>query len=338
MFLLIKSAVKWNQPGWDVAMNAWKSVKFGIGLVLALIFAGMLSITGAQPPAAPSDEQTQELRRLAAVHDDPALAQALEQSLVLIPAGDFIRGSQSGNFNEAPQARVYLDAFAIERYEVTNVQYARFLAASDGEPPSYWNEGAYPEGQADYPVVGISWKEAEAYCAWAGKRLPTEAEWEKACRGPDGNIYPWGNTWMPRHANVEISFTLPAVERGSDGAWVQAWKLLQSTPTADSPGLRPVGSSPSGASPYGVMDLAGNASEWVYDWYNWSDYSGMPAQNPVSPGPQWNHCVRGSAWYDPAGSLDQVAWASRCSYRSSAHASADPRLGFRCAQSRTANE
>jgi formylglycine-generating enzyme required for sulfatase activity len=97
----------------------------------------------------------------------------------------------------------YLDAFAIDRYEVTNIQYGRFLSATGKRAPSYWSDGQYPAGRADYPVVGIGWEDASAYCAWAGKRLPREAEWEKACRGPDGNLYPWGNQWDARLANMD---------------------------------------------------------------------------------------------------------------------------------------
>jgi iron(II)-dependent oxidoreductase len=286
------------------------------------------------PNPAPFDDQTLLLRRLAMVND-PGLADMLDQSLVAISAGDFFRGSDTGRPDESPRQLVYLDAYEIDRYEVTNIQYSRFLAATGGRAPSYWVDGKYPAGQADYPVVGISWKEADSYCAWAGKRLPTEAEWEKACSGPNGNLYPWGNQWDPRRGNVgyaTLPHSLPG-QAGSPTAWAYALEAMQTTPDAGQPGLRPVGSYPGGSNPYGVMDLVGNVSEWVFDWYNWNDYSKMSTRNPINLEPRWNHSVRGSAWYDPAGDVDRITMGSRCSARRSAHSIADPRIGFRCARS-----
>jgi formylglycine-generating enzyme required for sulfatase activity len=148
------------------------------------------------------DNQTRRIRRLAA-SDDLSVAGILDQSVVFIPAGRFVRGSNWGNSNEGPEQWVYLDAFEMDRYEVTNIQYSRFLAATGNQAPSSWIGGTYPDGQADFPVVGIGWRDANAYCGWAGKRLPTEAEWEKACRGPAGNVYPWGNEWDSSRANMD---------------------------------------------------------------------------------------------------------------------------------------
>jgi formylglycine-generating enzyme required for sulfatase activity len=274
------------------------------------------------------------LRWLVIWGNEARLAEALDGSAIHIPAGEFTMGSETGRDDEHPQRKVFLDAFQIDRYEITNVQYQRFLKATGHEPPPYWSGNEYPLGQADYPVVGMSWPDAEAYCGWAGKRLPTEAEWEKACRGDDSRIYPWGDTWAPNRANIDISagafHAASQTEPGSD-PWDVAWVLLRASPGRRGP--QPIGSYPDGASPYGIMDLAGNASEWVADWYNWNGYWEWPTRNPVGTQPPWNRSLRGSAWYDPNGSLEWVQQQSRCSARNSSHETRDPRTGFRCARS-----
>lgn len=269
------------------------------------------------------------IRQLAAV-DDPALAELLEADVIYIQVGEFIMGSDNARNDESPQKLVYLDAFEIDRFEVTNLQYWLFLQATVRKAPPYWSENKYLAGQADHPVVGVSWEDANAYCQWAGKRLPTEAEWEKACRGVDGQIYPWGDRWDRKRANIFVS----EQPSGSVLPWDTVWQYLRAPITGlGKPELRPVGSYGSGSSPYGVMDLVGNASEWVSDWYNWSDYSEMPVTNPIGLGPAWNHSLRGSAWYDAVGRASWIEFISRCSARNSSHASLDPRIGFRCARS-----
>ena len=308
-----------------------------IGVVVGLVVIYLASIAiVAEWSRAAFDREAQQLRRLKN-SDELRLAETLDRSVVQISVGDFIMGCDTGRVDESPQHVVYLDAFEIDRYEVTNIQYRRFLQTTGRKAPQYWIGDDYPRGQPASPAVGVSWEDADAYCVWMGRRLPSEAEWEKACRGTDGRIYPWGDTWDPSRANVDVSLQTPA-PAGSDepeiSVWDLAWKLLRATPTGlGQLGLRPIGSYVGGASPYGVMDMVGNASEWVGDWYNWSDYSKMPARNPHSSGPPWNHCVRGSAWHDPAGNAAWVVQMSRCSARSSSHTSADPRVGFRCARS-----
>jgi formylglycine-generating enzyme required for sulfatase activity len=265
------------------------------------------------------------------------LPEALNRDAVRIPAGDFLMGSDTDRADERPQRLVYLDAFDIDRYEVTNAQYERFVKATRHVAPAYWPGDVFPPGQADYPVVAVSWVDANAYCRGVGKRLPTEAEWEKACRGTDGRIYPWGAVWDPWRANVDAGPGRPwaaGMTEPGKSALDDARQTLRATP--DGPqarGLRPVGSYPSGAGPYGVMDLAGNASEWVADWYNWEGYWKLPDRNPVGSEPPWNHALRGSSWYDPSGDAGWVRDQSRCSARNSSHAAFEPRAGFRCARS-----
>ena len=162
--------------------------------------------------------------------------------LVYVPAGEFRMGSAGSDSqaqdNEKPQHTVYLDAFWMDRTEVTNALYALCVKAGACQPPlsvNYsWRESYYGNSQYDgYPVVYVSWKDAAAYCEWAGRWLPTEAEWEKAARGTDGRLYPWGNAE-------------PDANRLNFNGNVDA---------------RAVGSYPSGASPYGALDMAGNVWE-----------------------------------------------------------------------------
>ncbi len=296
-------------------------VSAGLAL-LALIVTVIGVLRGGVDPLR---RELAELRALAAA-DDPRLADLLDESMVGVPAGSFMMGSESGDLDERPMRAVYLDAYQIDRYEITNAQYARFVEAG-AHTPRYWPGGRTPSGAADMPVVGVSWENAAAYCAWAGERLPSEAEWEKACRGTDGRTYPWGNQWEEGRGNVGRPFASPR-----PGVWDEAWSFLEATPGRPTmPALRPVGMDPSGASPYGVMDMVGNAAEWVADWYNWSDYSGMPESNPQSAGPQWNHSLRGSSWYLPYGDAREGQESSRCARRNSSHAGdSDARLGFRC--------
>jgi formylglycine-generating enzyme required for sulfatase activity len=126
------------------------------------------------------------------------------KGMVYIPAGDFIMGNDGGfPDDESPRHAVYLDAYYIDRYEVTNKQYKKFVRATGHRAPFHWINGNYALAEGDHPVVGVSWEDAQAYASWAGKRLPTEAEWEKAARGSDGRIWPWGDHWHWRCANSQ---------------------------------------------------------------------------------------------------------------------------------------
>lgn len=259
--------------------------------------------------------------------------------IVVIPEGWFVMGSDDGPPDERPQRQVWLGAFAIDRYEVTNDRYRAFLLASGRAPPPYWKNpespfrAEYPEGTGAFPVVGVTWEDAAAYCTWAGGRLPTEAEWEKAARGIDGRIYPWGDDWDPSKANVDSGSGAE-----NDGDYLSkdaeyAWSILAAGVGAEAglPRLAPVGSYPSGTSPWGLFDMEGNAAEWVADWYNWEGYANLPDHDPFVDSPPWNRCFRGSAWFNPYAISRYAAALSRCSARNSSHASRDPRVGFRCA-------
>lgn len=191
-----------------------------------------------------------------------------DAEMVFIPEGEFSMGAMDDDrqalANEKPKRTIYLDSFWIYKYEVTNAQYRSCIASGSCQG----NSDQYPED--NYPVVSVNWHEADAYCVWAGGRLPSEAEWEKAARGEGMNYYPWGNT-TPNCTLVNYS--------GCVG------------------GPAPVGSFPNGASPYGVLDMAGNVWEWVVDWFDPDYYSQLGnTNNPLISGYTGLKGLRGGSW------------------------------------------
>jgi len=220
--------------------------------------------------------------------------------LVWVPGGTFAMGSSPEEMarvweendwdedwlkelvrREKPVHEVELDGFWIGKDEVTNGQYARFLAATGYEPPASWDD--YKE-HPDLPVVDVSWDDAEAYCQWAGGELPTEAQWEYAARGPHGNPFPWGDQWDWSLGN---SAELDAGGALSDAkAWI-AWYTEAGLATEEQPApalvlehLREVGSFPAAASWCGALDLAGNVCEWCRDWFDYDFYGTPEAAQP----------------------------------------------------------
>jgi formylglycine-generating enzyme required for sulfatase activity len=224
---------------------------------------------------------------------------------------------------EAGRHRVVLDAFYIDRFEVTNARFERFVRSTGHETTaqraghgSVWSKdgkrqfvkinGAQwrePNGPGssnaqDHPVVQVSWYDADAYCRWAGKRLPTEAEWEKAARGTSYHRYPWGESWDPSKANGQMA--------------------VRTT--------MPVGSYPGGVSQYGIHDMAGNVVEWVADWFDPTYYQRSPERNPRGPDVGSYRVTRGGSW------INGPTWL-KTSYRG--RTNSDGRsdvLGFRCAR------
>jgi serine/threonine-protein kinase len=225
-------------------------------------------------------------------------------TLVYVPAGEFIMGSKDGYTEARPEHRVTLDAFWLDRSEVTNAQYALCVAAGVCGLPYYQpvqkNTDYHSPTHAYHPVIFVNWNDASAYCAWAGRRLPTEAEWEKGARGTDGRVYPWGNT--PLECTLANSLDCLG-------------------------GTAPVGGYPEGASPYGALDMSGNVWEWVADWYSHNYYATSPAANPPGPAAGSERALRGGAWvtgWDTSRTFDRTHYSP--DYRATF-------VGFRCALS-----
>ena len=359
----------WPQTGYAPARKSfWKKYSsFLLGaLVLCLAATGLLGLAawwGSQrlnaastrsansltpqpisPPAAASLTPQPTVPTLSEVVPNPKLGSIATRSrdgmlMVYVPSGAFQMGSLNGSPDERPVHSVYLDAFWLDRTDVTKAMFARFVAdqnyKTDAEKigksfvydptqgswvPSSGTDWLHPQGPGDdrtglddHPVVQVSWNDAQAYCSWVGARLPTEAEWEKTARGTDNRIYPWGNQApdgsLANYADSNLVGAKWADKNINDGYEFTS----------------PVGHFPRNTSPYGVLDMAGNVWQWTQDWYSDSYYNNSPASNPPGPATGAKKVLRGGSWYYSAEYL-----------RSSARLNDDPSVavglyGFRCA-------
>ena len=251
--------------------------------------------------------------------------------MILVPAGEFIMGSDADEIarldikqelveDEMPRHRVYLDTFYMDTYEVTNAHFQQFVHATGyrtqaeredwgwADTGAAWGQvtganwraplgpGSSIAGLEQHPVVQVSQEDAKAYCAWAGKRLPTEAEWEKAARGTDGRIYPWGDQFDGTRLNF------------CDAHCQRSWQ-----DQASNDGYRytaPVGHYAGDQSPYGAYDMAGNVREWVADWYAENYYKTSPTRNPPGPASGEQAVLRGGGWVNTARNV-RVPFRSR---------------------------
>jgi formylglycine-generating enzyme len=273
-----------------------------------IVVAALFLLGAGQPAAVPEG-----------VHADSVVGKD-GAPMILIPDGSFTMGTddvgsgwQQGNPNEHPEHPVTLTRYYIDQFEVTIARYAKFLEATKHSPPPSWDDDAVASA-GDRPVVGVDWQDANAYCAWAGERLPTEAEWEKAARGTDKRRFPWGDMQpfvdianYNRGLWVSYPITLAPVTSGAEGMSIRH------------------GLKDGGKSPYGLYHMAGNAAEWVADWYDREYYAKAPKENPTGPAEGEKKVLRGGSWGDPPRNIRvTVRFSADPEFR-------DTSIGFRCA-------
>ena len=228
--------------------------------------------------------------------------------LVNVPAGEFQMGSETGDLDEQPVHTVYLDAYHIDKYEVTNALYKDCVDVGACEPPqqvsSSTRESYYDNPEfSDYPVIYVDWNQAKTYCEWRGGSLPTEAQWEKAARGTDGRTYPWGEGIDCERANYdkniyssgEVGCPVEMPFVGNLLSYRLSAPLMMGVTVGDTTA---VGSYSRGRSPYDGYDMAGNVWEWVADQYSETYYQSSPASNPFGPEDAQGHVLRGGAFGD----------------------------------------
>src|SRR5262249_31559027 len=217
------------------------------------------------------------------------------EGMVAVASGTYVIGRDNGDTLAGPKHTATLRSFFIDKTEVTNAEYKRFADATGHAAPGTWREHAFPDGRGNYPVTDVTWQDANDYAAWAGKRLPTEAEWEAAARGRDGMIFPWGNEWRSDAANIGTT------------------------------GITEVGRFPEGASASGALDMIGNVWEWTADEFKLYPGNSARLRDLVEPGIVYR-VIRGGA-YDGSKKND-------ASYRGYVDANKSyPKTGFRCVRS-----
>jgi serine/threonine-protein kinase len=269
------------------------------GGAVALLMSGrenknIAEVTADQAAADGAQQQEGARQSPPAVPSTPPVA---PQGMVFVPGGEFAMGIDTGTLSERPAHPVTVNPFFIDKHEVTCDEYAKFIRATNHPAPPDWVNGVYPAGAARKPVTGISWEDANAYAQWAGKRLPTEEEWEFAARGTDGRRFPWGNQWGPGVANADVT------ARGHQH-------------------VSNVGAHPKGPSPFGALDMAGNAWEWTA-----SNLVAYPGGELSAPTHDDHKVIRGGSYKD---TREQANATFRKCYPMKGGDYSD--IGFRCVQ------
>jgi len=278
-----------------------KRLKWAFFLAM-LVFAGLPIAGIILDILKPSHIQVEQPGSDVKSSRDPVVTTGpVKEDMVFIPAGEFLRGYDGGGFDEKPQGRVMLDAYWIDRHEVTNGAYMAFVAATNHRRPiSRYVKNFEKLSAPAQPAVYVSWEDANEYCRYRGARLPTEAEWEKAARGPNGLLWPWGNQDKPGAANTgnpdPFEYTAPIASFSQD------------------------------RSTYVVYDMDGNVMEWVADWYQEDAYKDH-APNPKGPENGLYRVIRGASW-GTAGKETRLTVRLKMlpDFR-------DTTIGFRCAKS-----
>jgi formylglycine-generating enzyme required for sulfatase activity len=272
-------------------------------MLYAMIQSRAVTRQAAQTQSAPAESvQTEQwdFARLQIVKQEDG------SEMVLVPAGPFLMGSPpvEGDQDEMPQRGVFVGAFWIDLYEVTFAQYDGFMRATRAPKPviPVLQDDPAKLMAPEQPAVAVSWTQANDYCAWLGKRLPTEAEWEKAARGERAVVWPWGQAFGPGLANAHGD---------EDGFAYTA----------------PPGSFPKGRSPHGLYDMSGNVAEWVADWYGDTYYLGAPFESPMGPETGKHRVYRGGSWNDTPSEVRTAKRFAAKPHQTSAV------IGFRCAKS-----
>jgi len=283
---------------------------------LATIIVGTAQVLAAQTvAAAQSSGPTATLI--------PDMIDASGVPMRLVPAGTFMMGNDNGNDDEKPAHLVDLPDYYIDKYEVTNKQYAACVSGGGCTPPSgtssYTRPSYYDNSEFDeFPVINVNWNQANAYCFWAGGELPTEAQWEKAAGWNDLEqkkyVYPWGNNFNGSIVNFcDKNCTLDWADKNSDDGFADT---------------SPIMNYPNGVSPYGAYDMGGNVWEWVNDWYSETYYQSSPSSNPLGPDSGEYRVLRGGSW-GSGGTDVSVRSAIRTG---NVPTNSSDNLGFRCAR------
>jgi len=283
----------------------------GIGIfLLALVLVAISRLNSIRSEAKAARER--QAPRVTVPAPDPSRFRDLRVAklgrdgtpMVFIPGGVFWRGvkGDQGEFDEKPAREVTIGSYFIDLYEVTNAQYQQFVEKTNRhrQEVMVFFDDVSVLFQPNLPAVGVSWFDADAYCTWNGKRLPTEAEWEHAARGGGDPAWPWGGNYAAGYANV----------RGEDDGFAYT---------------APVGTFEAGRSPFGLYDMAGNALEWTFDWYDEFYYKDGQVTHPKGPDIGMAKVVRGGSWDNVGGDLRTTKRHAVAPYRKEAT------IGFRCA-------